>query len=398
MHFPLCGIPVRAEPHVVVVAMAYAILFSASSYYLLLPSYDHSEVNPVPGATATTTCGLAIRSYIHIFGGLRAPTAIALAVVLTWYALDTASWVLPLADSGVRLYLHGVVMGGRTTFASRSREELEEALPSPASVLMCATPGVLAISILVGEVVLWWRVCAVWKGNRAVVGLCAVSLFLTTVFVGVTMGRLEIMKSPPTRLAVMFFLEPDGIGTAVSVFFSGLVVGVLLDMKTRTRRFFGKMHTSPSRKGRKITTRLRRLADLALWALVAGTAVGAFWVIAAAYRNRIWQTLRNDAPSWSFWNFALFVATASCLRVPALVWLLPQSFKSTGAAGAGASLDARAPSSLRGLWPEGPGDPDDMPGDGLSHPHLEMQEYAGRPSYSELVFVYDSESDAESIP
>ncbi|PIL25618.1 hypothetical protein GSI_11367 [Ganoderma sinense ZZ0214-1] len=345
MYFPLCGIPVRAEPHVVVVAMAYAIVF------------------------ATTTCGLAICSYIHIFSGLRAPTAIVLAVILTWYALDTASWVLPLAN-GVRLYLHAVVMGGRTTFASR-----EEALSSPAPVLMCMTPGVLAISILVGEAILWWRVCAVWKGNRAVLGLCAVSLVVTTVLVGVTIGRLELMKSPPTRLAVMFFLEPDGIGSAVSMFVSGLVAGVLLDMKTRTRRSSGKIHASPGRKGRKVTKQLRRLGDLALWALVVATLLGASWLIVTAYRNRIWQTLRNDAPSWSFWNFALFVATASCLRVPALVWLLLQSFKSAAAgAGAGADLDARAPS--RGLWSEGSGDPDDM--DGLSHMHLhlEMQEYA----------------------
>ena len=52
-------------------------------------------------------------------------------------------------------------------------------------------------------------------------------------FVSVTIGRLEIMKSPPTRLAVMFFVEPDGIGAAVSVFVSNVVAAVLLGLKIR---------------------------------------------------------------------------------------------------------------------------------------------------------------------
>ena len=95
--------------------------------------------------------------------------------------------------------------------------------------------------------------CAVWAGNRAVKGICAISLFVTagesndghtvytslahggrdSVFVSVTIGRLEIMKSPPTRLAVMFFVEPDGIGAAVSVFVSNVVAAVLLGLKIR---------------------------------------------------------------------------------------------------------------------------------------------------------------------
>ena len=60
-------------------------------------------------------------------------------------------------------------------------------------------------------------------------------------FVAVTIGRLEIMKSPPTRLAVMFFVEPDGIGAAVSVFVSSLVGGMLLGMRTRCV-FLSRVH------------------------------------------------------------------------------------------------------------------------------------------------------------
>ncbi len=52
-------------------------------------------------------------------------------------------------------------------------------------------------------------------------------------FAGVTIGRLEIMKSPPTRLAVMFFVEPDGMGTAAAVSVSSVVVGVLLHLGMR---------------------------------------------------------------------------------------------------------------------------------------------------------------------
>ena len=66
------------------------------------------------------------------------------------------------------------------------------------------------------------------------------------VFVAVTIGRLEIMKSPPTRLAVMFFVEPDGIGTAVSVFVSDLVVCMLLGIRTRCVSILQKRLSAPT--------------------------------------------------------------------------------------------------------------------------------------------------------
>ena len=59
----------------------------------------------------------------------------------------------------------------------------------------------------------------------------------------VTIDRLEIMKSPPTHLAVMFFVEPDGIGAAGFVFVSGLVGGMLLDVRTRCVLTFLVAHT-----------------------------------------------------------------------------------------------------------------------------------------------------------
>ncbi|KAM5536994.1 hypothetical protein V8D89_009323 [Ganoderma adspersum] len=297
MHSPLCGVPVHVEPQIVIVAMVYAIIF------------------------ATTTCGLAIRSYIHIFKGLSPLASIALAVVLTWYALDTGYWVTPLAY-GVHLHLRTLAMGGRAMSYASGRDDT-----SLAPVLLCATPGFLAISILVGEAILWWRVCAVWAGNRAVYGICAVSTFVTLVFVAVTIGRLEIMKSPPTRLAAMFFVEPDGIGTAVSVFVSGLVVCVLLDVRTRTRGPARKIAPGWREHGGNKRTGIQRLWDLARWSIVVATLLGTFWVIVAAYRHQVWMTLRNDAPTWSFWSFTLFAATASSIRLPVLVWLLPQSFK-----------------------------------------------------------------------
>ena len=111
----------------------------------------------------------------------------------------------------------------------------------------------------------------------------------------VTIGRLEIMKSPPTRLAVMLFVEPDGIGTAVSVFVSDLVVFMLLGIRTRcvSIRRHGSPHTlMPLRtrgsarktnagwrehKGTK-WTRIRTLGNLALWSFVVVTTLGTVWV------------------------------------------------------------------------------------------------------------------------
>ena len=62
----------------------------------------------------------------------------------------------------------------------------------------------------------------------------------------VTIGRLEIMKSPSTRLAVMFFVEPDGIGTAVSVFVSDFVVFMLLGIRTRCVSILQKRLSAPT--------------------------------------------------------------------------------------------------------------------------------------------------------
>ena len=110
-----------------------------------------------------------------------------------------------------------------------------------------------------------------------------------------TIGRLEIMKSPPTRLAVMFFLEPDGIGTGVSVFVSDLVVCILLGIRTRCAlicthgrpRLLMHLRTRGSarrknsgwreHKGTK-QTMVRTLGNIALWSLVVVTALGTFWV------------------------------------------------------------------------------------------------------------------------
>ena len=44
---------------------------------------------------------------------------------------------------------------------------------------------------------------------------------------------------------------------------------------------------------------------------------GTYWqVILAAYRHRVvWIVQRDDAPTWAFWNFTLFVATAASTRL-----------------------------------------------------------------------------------
>ena len=80
---------------------------------------------------------------------------------------------------------------------------------------------------------------------------------------------------------------------------------------------------------------------LVRWSIVVATMLGMFWVsvifvfflyptghvvrladrgahwqvIVAGYRHQVWITLRNDGPTWSFWNFTLFVATASSMRL-----------------------------------------------------------------------------------
>ena len=58
-------------------------------------------------------------------------------MVLTWYALDTAYWVIPLAY-GIYLHLRTLAMGGHASGRDGT---------SLAPVLLCATPGFLAITV-----------------------------------------------------------------------------------------------------------------------------------------------------------------------------------------------------------------------------------------------------------
>ncbi|KAM5536993.1 hypothetical protein V8D89_009322 [Ganoderma adspersum] len=332
VHSPLCGILVYVAPKTVVVAMCqYAIIF------------------------ATTTCALAVRSYIHIFRGLRntsPPGVISLGVVLMflmWYTLAAAFWVVPLA-SGIHLQMGELRDSATPKSRSASGLDKREASRTP-------------------ELITWAN-----RGlaNRDSSGRlsCGGGLFMA-----VTIGRLEIMKSPPTRIAVMFFVEPDGIGTAVSVFVSDLVVCMLLQIRTRPLRTRGSARTTnPAWREHKGTARTRsqRLWDLVRWSIVVATLLGTFWasVIVATYRHEIWTNLRNDAPMWAFWNFTLFVAIASSLRMPALVWLLPQSFvHSSPYASDGGALSND---------PEGTLDPLMM--DDAEHEHeghIELQECGG---------------------
>ena len=70
------------------------------------------------------------------------PAALSLAAVLTWYALDTAYWVTPLAY-GIYLHLRTLAMGGHVASFASGRDGTASLAP----VLLCATPGFLAITV-----------------------------------------------------------------------------------------------------------------------------------------------------------------------------------------------------------------------------------------------------------
>ena len=78
---------------------------------------------------------------VSSFGRLGLSAAILLASVLVWYALGAVYWVAPLVDA-IQTYLRTLATGGGTSLSSR-----DDISPPRAPVLMCATPGVLAISV-----------------------------------------------------------------------------------------------------------------------------------------------------------------------------------------------------------------------------------------------------------
>ena len=256
-----------------------------------------------------------------------------------WYTVDTAYWVAPLA-SGIHLHLRTPAnatmggLGGSAAPMSKYASGLDEREASMAPELMCATPGFLAISVCIpfsSSYISTWadRANRYSRVRRSCGGECAwcgqgtrrstrsvSSLFSSQsvsriavhivydihspiralVFMAVTIGRLEIMKSPPTRLAVMFFVEPDGIGTAVSVFVSDLIMFMLLGIRPRcvSIRRHGSPHllmqlrprggsawrTNPGWREHKGTkwTRIRTLGNIALWSFVVVTTLGTVWV------------------------------------------------------------------------------------------------------------------------
>ncbi|KAI0331550.1 hypothetical protein GY45DRAFT_1369873 [Cubamyces sp. BRFM 1775] len=199
----------------------------------------------------------------------RTTMLLALAIVVL-YASTTAFWAIgiyafvQLADEE----LHGLILQlqGNTYVCDNCPTLSIPILQS------CIPTVLLLINVVIGDSIVWWRVLALWKGNRTVISLC-VTLLLATI----TLGLIETIKLCISReIAIVGPPSPfDPQEVATVSFLTYLIATVLIWIKAWSHSRFMKKQLGRIWKASQV----QRVLLLLVESGVLYTLVWAFVVI-----------------------------------------------------------------------------------------------------------------------